>query len=161
MSAKIDIVSRCCFCSFRCNGHDMPFFTSLRAWPLVRFRSRFNFVFLFPTRYNTNKFVFYSCFERRFCCAWHNSSKLELTLLKLLSFRSWSKLHFRHLNAIFCSRLLQKVPTLGLAWLVRPNEPCVSTLGVFFVFEGCVFRLFFVILWLLNKDGLLCLNICI
>ena len=40
-----------------------------------------------------------------FCYARHNSSKLDLTLLKLLSFRNRSKLHFIHLNAIFCSRL--------------------------------------------------------
>lgn len=39
--------------------------------------------------------------------------------------------------------------------------PCPYKVGVFFVFECCVFRLFFVILWLVFYNGLLCLNICI
>ena len=43
---------------------------------------------------------------------------------------------------------------------IGKSSEVVKTFGDFFV-GGCVFRLFFVILWLVFYNGLLCLNICI
>ncbi len=44
---------------------------------------------------------------------------------------------------------------------VSSDARAVRPYSGIFLFWGCVFRLFFVILWLVFYNGLLCLNICI
>ena len=77
---------------------------SLRSW--------FNFVFLLLARYNTNKFVFYSCCERRFYFARYNLSKLSSTSLIVKiwwksAFLGW-KIWWEWKKDVTLFRLLQK-----------------------------------------------------